>query len=206
MQLTSFLIIIAMVAISQIVILWLSLRKVNTVKAGNVLKYSPAVKWRVGCKPSTIQVNGAFVDVRDLEQMAVCGNSMCHYKINDGMTIFVSRFNDAEKDTISTHPVVVFNITGAHTNQSKFKLRKMISYAEGYSQNWAALYNSNKERIHIPQDEFETMCREKVEKMKSDKITEGRLVVSETYDDDVRKYKYSLHPVSSLYAKVKYVF
>lgn len=205
MQLTSFLIIIAMVAISQIVILWLSLRKVNTVKAGNVLKYSPAVKWRVGCKPSTIQVNGTSVDVRDLEQMAVCGNSMRHYNIDDGKTVFVHRFNDAEKRTISTYPVVVLNIIGAHPSQSKFKLRKMISYADGNSQNWEAIFDSNKEHIHISKVEFETMCREKFEKMEREKITEDKLVVSETYDEALGQYKYSLHPVSSLYAKVKYV-
>ena len=202
---TSFLIIIALIAISQIAILWLSLRKVNTVKAGNVLKHSPAVKWRVGCKPSKIQVNGKFVDVSNLEQLAVCGNSMSHYKIYDGKTVLVSRFNDAEKETISSYPVVVFNIIGSHTNQSKFKLRKMVSYAEGYSQNWAKFYDSNKDHIRTPKADFVSMCQEKVEKMKMDKIIDEKLVVSETYDEDLCQYKYSLHPVSSLYAKVKYV-
>lgn len=205
MEVSSFLVIIALIAVSQIFILWVSIRKVNTVKAGNVLKYSPAVKWRVGCKPDRIQVNGTVVDVKELEQMAVCGNSMCHYNIYDGKTVFVSRFNDAEKETISTFPVVVIKIIGAHSSQSRFKLRKMVSYADGYSQNWATIFDSNKERIHIPKVEFETMCRDKVEKMKRNKITEERLVVSETYDEDLCRYKYSLHPVSSLYAKVKYV-
>lgn len=205
MEMTSFLIIMALIAVSQIAILWLSLRKVNTVKAGNVFKSSPAVKWRVGCKPDKIQVNGSFVDVSDLEQLAVCGNSMCHYNIKDGMTVFVSRFSEAEKEAISTHPVVVLSIAGARSSQSKFKLRKMVSYADGYSQDWAAIYDRNKERIKIPKMDFASMCRDKVAKMKRDNINEERLVVSETYDENSCRYKYSLHPVSSLYAKVKYV-
>lgn len=203
MNVTLFLFVMALVVVSQCAILYLSLRRVSTVKAGNVLKYCPATKCRVGSKPRQIQVNGAYVDVSSLEQLVVCGNSMHDYRINNGQTVFVSLIND--KESISTHPVVVFNITNAPSHQSKYKLRKMVSYAEGYEQDWNVIYRENNNRIRISQNDFVTMCQNKVKKMQEAGIVNERLIVSETYDEDLHEYRYSLHPVSTLYAKVKYV-
>ncbi|MCQ2078027.1 MAG: hypothetical protein MJZ20_13550 [Bacteroidaceae bacterium] len=203
MNVTLFLFVMALVVVSQCAILYLSLRRVSTVKAGNVLKYCPATKCRVGSKPRQIQVNGAYVDVSSLEQLVVCGNSMHDYRINNGQTVFVSRIND--KESISTHPVVVFNITNAPSHQSKYKLRKMVSYAEGYDQDWNVIYRENNNRIRISQNDFVTMCQNKVKKMQEAGIVNERFIVSETYDEDLHEYRYSLHPVSTLYAKVKYV-
>lgn len=203
MNVTLFLFVMALVVVSQCAILYLSLRRVSTVKAGNVLKYCPATKCRVGSKPRQIQVNGAYVDVSSLEQLVVCGNSMHDYRINNGQTVFVSRIND--KESISAHPVVVFNITNAPSHQSKYKLRKMVSYAEGYDQDWNVIYRENNNRIRISQNDFVTMCQNKVKKMQEAGIVNERLIVSETYDEDLHEYRYSLHPVSTLYAKVKYV-
>lgn len=203
MNVTLFLFVMALVVVSQCAILYLSLRRVSTVKAGNVLKYCPATKCRVGSKPRQIQVNGAYVDVSSLEQLVVCGNSMHDYRINNGQTVFVSRIND--KESISAHPVVVFNITNAPSHQSKYKLRKMVSYAEGYDQDWNVIYRENNNRIRISQNDFVTMCQNKVKKMQEAGIVNERFIVSETYDEDLHEYRYSLHPVSTLYAKVKYV-
>lgn len=203
MNVTLFLFVMALVVVSQCAILYLSLRRVSTVKAGNVLKYCPATKCRVGSKPRQIQVNGAYVDVSSLEQLVVCGNSMHDYRINNGQTVFVSRIND--KESISAHPVVVFNITNAPSHQSKYKLRKMVSYAEGYDQDWNVIYRENNNRIRISQNDFVTMCQNKVKKMQEAGIVNECLIVSETYDEDLHEYRYSLHPVSTLYAKVKYV-
>ena len=203
MNVTLFLFVMALVVVSQCAILYLSLRRVSTVKAGNVLKYCPATKCRVGSKPRQIQVNGAYVDVSSLEQLVVCGNSMHDYRINNGQTVFVSRIND--KESISAHPVVVFNITNAPSHQSKYKLRKMVSYAEGYDQDWNVIYRENNNRIRISQNDFVTMCQNKVKKMQEAGIVNERLIVSETYDEDLHEFRYSLHPVSTLYAKVKYV-
>lgn len=205
MNVTLFLFVMALVVVSQCAILYLSLRRVSTVKAGNVLKYCPATKCRVGSKPRQIQVNGAYVDVSSLEQLVVCGNSMHDYRINNGQTVFVSRINDKDKESISTHPVVVFNITNAPSHQSKYKLRKMVSYAEGYDQDWNVIYRENNNRIRISQNDFVTMCQNKVKKMQEAGIVNERFIVSETYDEDLHEYRYSLHPVSTLYAKVKYV-
>lgn len=203
MNVTLFLFVMALVVVSQCAILYLSLRRVSTVKAGNVLKYCPATKCRVGSKPRQIQVNGAYVDVSSLEQLVVCGNSMHDYRINNGQTVFVSRIND--KESISAHPVVVFNITNAPSHQSKYKLRKMVSYAEGYDQDWNVIYRENNNRIRISQNDFVTMCQNKVKKMQEAGVVNERFIVSETYDEDLHEYRYSLHPVSTLYAKVKYV-
>ena len=203
MNVTLFLFVMALVVVSQCAILYLSLRRVSTVKAGNVLKYCPATKCRVGSKPRQIQVNGAYVDVSSLEQLVVCGNSMHDYRINNGQTVFVSRIND--KESISAHPVVVFNITNAPSHQSKYKLRKMVSYAEGYDQDWNVIYREDNNRIRISQNDFVTMCQNKVKKMQEAGIVNERFIVSETYDEDLHEYRYSLHPVSTLYAKVKYV-
>ena len=205
MNVTLFLSVMALVAVSQCAVLYLSLRRVGTVKAGNVLKYCPATKCRVGSKPRQIQVNGSYVDVSSLEQLVVCGNSMHDYRINNGQTVFVSHINDKDKEAILAHPVVVFNITNASSQQSKYKLRKMVSYAEGYNQDWVAIYNENSTRIRISQNDFVTMCQNKVKKMQETGIVDERLIVSETYDEDLHEYRYSLHPVSTLYAKVRYV-
>ncbi len=205
MNVTVFLMIVALIAISQIFILYLSVRQVNTVKAGNVLKFSPAKKWRVGSKPNHIQVNGSYVDVRSLEQLIVCGNSMHDYQINNGQTVFVDLYDNHGRESITTHPVVVFNITDASTVQSQYKLRKMVSYADGYTQNWGTIYDANESRIRIAKSTFEEMCVAKVKKMQDAGIADERLIVSETYDEDLRAYRYSLHPVSTLYAKVRYV-
>lgn len=205
MNVTVFLMIVALIAISQIFILYLSVRQVNTVKAGNVLKFSPAKKWRVGSKPNHIQVNGSYVDVRSLEQLIVCGNSMHDYLINNGQTVFVDLYDNHGRESITTHPVVVFNIKDASTVQSQYKLRKMVSYADGYTQNWGAIYDANESRIRIAKSAFEETCIAKVKKMQDAGIADERLIVSETYDEDLRAYRYSLHPVSTLYAKVRYV-
>lgn len=205
MNVTVFLAIVAIIAISQIIILYLSLRQVSTVKAGNVLKYSPAKKWRVGSKPQHIKINGSYVDVRNMEQLIVCGNSMHDYQISNGQTVFVAPYDSNDREFITTHPVVVFHITDASSVQSRYKLRKMVSYAEGYNQNWGDVFDANESRIRIPKAAFEDMCLAKVRKMQVAGIADERLIVSETYDEDLRAYRYSLHPVSTLYAKVRYV-
>lgn len=205
MNVTVFLMIVAFIAISQVIILYLSLRQVSTVKAGNVLKYSPAKKWRVGSKPQHIRINGTYVDVRNMEQLIVCGNSMQDYQISNGQTVFVSLYDGNGRESITTHPVVVFHITDASAVQSQYKLRKMVSYADGYTQNWGAIYDANESRIRIAKSAFEEMCVAKVKKMQDEGIADERLIVSETYDEDLRAYRYSLHPVSTLYAKVRYV-
>lgn len=205
MNVSVFLLVIALIAVSQFVILYLSLRQVYTVKAGNVLKFSPAKKWRVGSKPNHIQVNGAYVDVRSLEQLIVCGNSMHDYQINNGQAVFVELYDDHGRESIATHPVVVFNITDASSVQSRYKLRKMISYAEGYNQDWEHIYVANRNRIRISGNDFVNMCLAKVRKMQQAGIAEERLIVSETYDEDLHAYRYSLHPMSTLYGKVRYV-
>lgn len=205
MNVCVFLWVIILIAISQLLILYLSLRQVNTVKAGNVLKYSPAKKWRVGGKLHYIKVKGVVVDVNPLEQLIVCGNSMRDYHINNGQTVFIELYDNNGRGSIKTHPVVVINITNAATDQSQYKLRKMISYADGYNQNWNKIYEVNHDRIHVSQEEFENVCKEKVRKMQQSGTVEERLIVSETYDEDMHAYRYSLHPVSTLYAKVRYV-
>jgi len=55
----------------------------------------------------------------------------------------------------------------------------------------------------VPKAQFIEECEEKQDKERQNKVS--RYILSETYDEDLGTYHYSLHPVSSLYGIVKYV-
>ena len=86
--------------------------------------------------------------------------------------------------------------------QSSYKLRKFVGYVDNpQTDNTNELYTRFSDRIKISQDEFVTEIMNKKEKLSN---PSERHILSETYDEDTDKYRYSLHPVSSLYAKALY--
>ena len=204
MNTTYFLVIMSLVVISQIIVLLVSVRSVDTVKAGNVLKHSPATKLRIGSKPRKLLVGQDYVDVSALEQLVVCGNSMKDYQIHNGQCVFVSTFNYQDKFQIENHPVVVLAISNAGKFESKYKLRKMIAYAEGFDTDWHILFNNNRTRIKIDEATFVAKCAEKASKLRAAGVSDGKLILSETYDEDLGICRYSLHPAETLYGIVKY--
>ena len=184
-------------------LLLLNYHSFPVVKAGKVDKWSGKTRRMLGYLPAKkLVVNGRRVDVSKDKKMVVCGNSMKDYHIFDGQRIYVKPLSDAEKREIVRFPVLVLNIVD-HPDKSDadYKLRKFVGYAA--SNDWGKVYEQLRERIKIPQADFETQCVKKYAKLPQ--AGKERLVVSETYDEASRAVQYSLHPVSAVYGKVEYV-
>lgn len=198
---TAFFAIISILLFLPLLSLISSLRGHLTVKAGKVsnfyLKYKLA-----SCKvPEVIRCGNETVVLSGLKHLYVHGNSMKDYNISDGQYVFVESFRTIdEKRTIQTHPVLVFNITKSNI-QSKYKLRKFVTYTKIVDTDWNEVYANNRERIKISREAFVKECVNKVQKLKD---KNSLYILSETFDENLRKYSYSFHPIESLYARVRY--
>ena len=184
-------------------LLLLNYHSLPVVKAGKVNKWSGKTKRVLGYMPArTLVVDGKRVDVSKDKKMVVSGNSMKDYQIFHGQRIYVKPLSEEEKGSISRFPVLVLNIVN-HPDKSDadYKLRKFVGYAE--SDDWNKLYEQFRQRIKISQADFVAQCATKYARLPQD--GKGRLVVSETYDEDKEAVQYSLHPVSAVYGRVEYV-
>ena len=65
------------------------------------------------------------------------------------------------------------------------------------------IFSKFENRIKSDKQTFVDECSRKVNKLKKVSI-EGDLVLSETYDEPTKQHLYSLHPVKSLFGKVRY--
>ncbi|MDE5612602.1 MAG: hypothetical protein K2I90_11370 [Odoribacter sp.] len=126
---------------------------------------------------------------------------MKDYNILNGQYIFVEPYKTMEsKQSIQTYPVLVFEITEQKI-QSKYKLRKFVSYIKPNNVDWDVVYTNNKSRIKISQQDFVQECSKKENRLKN---KESDYILSETFDEEKGRCSYSLHPIETLYAKVKY--
>lgn len=86
--------------------------------------------------------------------------------------------------------------------QSDYKLRKFVGYIENpLTADWDVIYSHFQEKIKIDKDRFKAEMHTKTIKLCSPSM---RHIISETYDDDLQTFRYSMHPVSSVYAKALY--
>ena len=192
-------VIIAIIVVIQIFLLLEDARFLEVTRAGKVDKQ--IIRYR-------LQRIGKIDNVEGLNAFAVSGESMRDFDIHDGDVVYVHQYNDEEKYAINTYPVLMFSIDGMRVSDSRYKLRKFVSYINDIqSENWSTFYESNKERLEtkISKDDFVKMCNEKVDKLKkrSDKSYDmnEQFILSETHED---RYLFSLHPTKSLYGKVCY--
>ena len=126
---------------------------------------------------------------------------MFKYHISNGQRIFVKLLSDKECAAISTYPVLVFRIVDKQNEKdADFKLRKFVGYIEG--NDWKSIYERYKSRIKQSYEEFQAECQHKYNSMPHDDYT--KLVLSETFDEDKKAERYSLHPVNTIYGKVEY--
>lgn len=156
--------------------------------------------------PDIIVYNGEKIRTALFEIMYVKGQSMKHCRIGDGQYVFVTPLTEVQKTQIKTYPVLVFKITGLfNIFDSHYKLRKFVAYIDNVSSsNWNEVYELYSDRIQesVTAVEFVEDCSKKAKKMKN---KDGKCILSETFDENSQKFRYSLHPVDSLYARVKYV-
>lgn len=179
-----------------------SIRFYFAAKAGKVSKPYPAVRLSTKRKPCEIRCEGETINTTSMLCLYVHGNSMKDYKINDGDYIFIERFNtDSEKLHIVGFPVVVFSIVNPKW-QSKYKVRKFVGYVHD-NDNWYEVFSKFENRIKSEKQTFVNECERKIKKLK-EVSSEHDLVLSETYDETLDRHLYSLHPVKSLFGKVKY--
>lgn len=172
------------------------------VKAGKVTKICDKTERVFGLMPDKIRLKGQNIDLSKDIKMVVCGSSMKDYNIHNGQRIYVEKITDAEKGNISTFPVLVLNIVNnPNKEDAVYKLRKFVGYT--YNEDWSTYYEKLKNRIKVPEDIFISQCSKKYRKMDSASNNE-QLVLSETYDEDKNEVCYSLHPVDSIFGKVKY--
>lgn len=151
--------------------------------------------------PKTIRVDGKSVDVSDYEVLYVHGNSMKKYNIKDKNRIFVNILKNC--DHIDGHPVLVFQIVNPKPNDAEYKLRKFVCLIDSIEDaDWSAIYNANRDRISISENEFVEQCQRKAERDKD--LLTGKVVLSETFDESAQKDCYSLHALTTAYATVEY--
>lgn len=181
------------------------LKGVRTAKAGKVSKHCPRLVFYDRSDNGTISVGGLTIDVSKMLHLVVFGNSMKDYDIWDGQEIYAKRISEEEKRKITDYPVLVFQITNAKFYDSQFKLRKFVNYGkiDNAEVEWAAIYDKDRNRIKINKEDFVQKCRIKAKKLNAFGIS-GDVALSETYDEEANCYDYSLHPVNTIYAVVKY--
>lgn len=151
--------------------------------------------------PKTIRVDSRNVDVSNYSVLYVRGNSMKKYNIKDKNRIFVNILKGC--DHIDGHPVLVFRIINPKPNDAEYKLRKFVCLINSIENvDWSAIYNANKDRISISEDEFVEQCKRKAKRDK-ESLT-GKVVLSETFDESAQKDCYSLHALTTAYATVEY--
>lgn len=197
-----FIIVISIILIIQIISICSFIRFCPVAKAGKVSKFYWKFKLLYGKEPNTIVCDGEQINVSSYEELYVHGNSMKDYDIHNGQKVLVSVFKDQEKQSIEGFPVLAFHIYNMKC-QSPYKLRKFVGYVDDIkARNWVDLYNRYSERIKIDETQFVSDLNKK---NINDLNSPERYILSETYEDDSNIYRYSLHPVSSLYAKVMYV-
>jgi len=172
-------------------------------KAGKVSKFYWKYKLLFGKSPKVVECMGMKVDVSSYKVLYVYGNSMKDYEIHNGQEVLVSEYvTERQKESIEDYPVLVFHIYNMKC-QSPYKLRKFVGYVKDPANaDWQNVYNRFKDRIRISESHFISECKEKQSKLKQLK---EQYILSETYDEDSATYRYSMHPVSSLYARVDYV-
>lgn len=198
----SFIIVISVILVIQILTICSFIRFLPVAKAGKVSKFYWKYKLLLRKNTKVIECDGEKVDVSSYKGLYVYGNSMKDYAIHNGQEVFVSEYTtEQQKISIQDYPVLVFHIYNMKC-QSPYKLRKFVGYVKDPSaMNWHNFYNQFKDRIKIKETQFISECRGKLEKLKK---SEGQYILSETYDEDMCTYRYSMHPVSSLYARVMY--
>lgn len=197
----AFFVIISILLLSPLLSFILDLRFVLVAKAGKVDKFFWKYKLS-SCKiPKEIKCGNDTIAVSKLSHLYVHGNSMKDYNIFNGQYVFVEPYNTMEaKQSIQTYPVLVFDITEQKI-QSKYKLRKFVSYINLNNVDWTNVYAESRSRIKISQEIFIQECVEKVNKLDNVNLD---YILSETFDEEKGRCSYSLHPVETLYAKVKY--
>lgn len=198
----SFLIVVLIILVIQIIMLCSFLRIDTVTKAGKVTKFYWKYKILTGKRPESITCEGKMVNVSAYKTLYVYGNSMKDYDIHNGQEVFVEELNKMDKERITDFPVLAIHIYNALC-QSPYKLRKFVSYIELDHVNWEEIYEKFHHRIRVTKEQFIEECVKKQHKESPNKIS--RYILSETYDEDAITYHYSLHPVSSLYGIVKYV-
>ena len=201
----NFSIIMSIIMVSMMVILLLSIKLQLTVKAGKVTKFCGKYALAAYKKPGKVSIGDRLVDASNMEILRVRGNSMRDYGIHTNNQVYVKPFSDEEKVNITTHPVMVFNITNHKSFDSIYKLRKFVCYVNLNGVDWRQVYNDNhlNDRIKVAEDIFVSRCVEKSQKDELRGI--DRCILSETYNEDSGEYEYSLHSIGSLYAKVCFV-
>lgn len=174
---------------------------VPVVKAGKVSDFYYKEETLRKKLPQFINVEGERVNISDYVVFYVRGESMRKYKIHDKQLVFMKPMVCI--DSIENHPVLVFRITDPEPDDAEYKLRKFVYLIDNLNNvNWAEIYEQNKERINIPKEEFITQCANKANKDK-DKLN-GKIVLSETFDNKTNKDCYSLHALSTVYGRVDY--
>lgn len=198
----SFIIVISVILVIQILTICSFIRFLPVAKAGKVSKFYWKYKLLLRKNPKVIECDGEKVDVSSYKGLYVYGNSMKDYAIHNGQEVFVSEYTtEQQKMSIQDYPVLVFHIYNMKC-QSPYKLRKFVGYVENpAAMNWRKFYNQFKGRIKISESQFISECQKKQGKLKE---SEEQYILSETYDEDTCCYRYSMHPVSSLYARVVY--
>lgn len=201
MNITVFTIAFLLIMISMVVFLLINSQSLPVVKAGKVTKYCNKSKCFLGYAPKHFTKNGMNVDLQSYEMMYVRGNSLQDYHIQNGQRIYVRQFSDTDKKNISTYPVLVFRIIDSpKKNDAEFKLRKFVGYVD--DNNWDEIYGRYQERIRQPKEQFVQDCNRKYQSLRLH--PNPLLALSETYDEDTKSIRYSLHPVETIYGKVEY--
>lgn len=200
MSITLFSIAFTIMIVGMLAFLVLSIHTLPVVKAGKVSKPCKESNWVLGKMPPKLRINGVRKDVSKDIQMLVCGNSMKNYNIFDGQRIYVRKIADKDKGEIKRFPVLVFHIVNGEKGDAKYKLRKFVGYV--VDGNFKRVYETYRDRIKVSEDSFVAQCSLKYEELS--KKNKGKLVLSETYDENKNVVLYSLHPVDTILGKVEY--
>lgn len=204
----SFLIITVLMLGTMIFMLSEDVQSLSVVRAGDADKLLFGYKIVSMGKGELAEYQGNTVSLKGMIPMYVRGNSMKDSNINDGQTVYITKYKtDEEKQNITTYPVLVLCLYKKWF-YSHYKLRKFVCYISDIEHmDWNLIYESHKEHIRLSYEDFHSVIFEKIEKMKRKGHYDSKetYIMSETYDEYKNLYSYSFHKVKDIYGKVRYV-
>lgn len=207
MTVLSFSIIFGIIMLLSILMVILSIEPIPTVKAGKVDKFSFRYDFMCSKKSGKVICEDRAYSTDGLTMLSVKGDSMSDYGIYANRFVYVEPMTDDKtKNSITTHPAVVFNIVDGSKIQSQYELGKFVCYVDNIANtDWGAVYDKVGENftIRLSKKDFMEMMKMKTEKNTDDKSL--RFVISEAINEQSSQYDYSLHAVDTIFGKVRYV-
>lgn len=174
----------------------------RTTMAGDVDKFCFAFQMSSNKHHEYLIVNNDRVDVSKDMSLIVCGESMQKYNIHNGQRVYIRCYKGEDYKNIKGTPILLIKYKH-HKNwlyklfASEYKLRKFIGYVDDFSKV-ENLYNEN---MGISKEQFLKDVQKSKDKLNEREV---KVMLSETFDVELCRNRYSVHHADNAVGMVRY--